>query len=84
MTAAVRAVAGVLTGGLVVLALALVVAAVVAGRDAMPGPGAATVLGHAVVAAAAVLLQRRADTGDGVAGAGVVLLGGAALVLLWL
>jgi hypothetical protein len=68
-----RGFSGVLAGGLVALALALLVAGVVAQRHAVPGPGALSIAGHVVAAVVAVLVQRRADRTTGVAGAGAAL-----------
>ena len=64
---------GVLAGGLVALAAALVVGAVMAQQRAVPGPDALTIAGHAAAAVAAVLVQRRADRARGAAAAGAAL-----------
>lgn len=64
---------GVLVGGLVALALVLVVAGIMAQQRAVPGPGALTIAGHIVAALVAVLVQRRADRMSGVAAAGAAL-----------
>lgn len=78
-----RGIAGVLAGGLVVLAVALFVVAFVAGRDGVPGPGTGTLTAHvgaAVVAVAGQLVaDRRGDRAGAVAALGVV--GIAVLVL---
>jgi hypothetical protein len=68
-----RGFSGVLAGGLVVLAVALVVGAVIAQQRAVPGPDALTIGGHAAAAVAAVLVQRRADRARGTAAIGAVL-----------
>jgi hypothetical protein len=79
---------GVLAGGLVVLALALLVAGIVAQQRAVPGPGALVIAAHAVAAVVAVLVQRRADRAPGPAAAGtalvVVALTAAVLGAQWL
>ena len=82
-----RGLTGVLAGGLVVLALALGVAWVVATRTGSAGPAPWFLVGHAVAAVAAVVLQVRADRSDrrhtgaalGVLGISVAVLG-----VLWL
>ena len=83
-----RALSGVLAGGLVALALALAVAALLARRAGTPGPGASTLVWHAAAAVAAVAAQSFADRrGDraGMVGALVVLAVTAAAVgALWL
>lgn len=56
-----RGLAGVLAGGLVVLALGMVVVWVGADRYGLPGPGAGVVVGHLVGAVLAVAGQRVAD-----------------------
>jgi hypothetical protein len=56
-----RGLAGVLAGGMVVLALGILVVWVGADRYGLPGPGADVVIGHAVGAVAAVVGQRVAD-----------------------
>lgn len=78
-----RGLAGILAGGMVVLALGILVVWVGADRYGLPGPGADTVIGHLVGAVVAVAGQRVADrrpdrTGT-IAAAGVV--GLVALVL---
>jgi hypothetical protein len=79
---------GLLAGGLVALAVVLVVAAVVAQQRAVPGPGALTIGGHTAAAVAAVLLQRRADRTRAPAAVGaallVVALTAGVLVVQWL
>jgi hypothetical protein len=81
-------VSGVLTGGLVALAVVLLVAGIVAQQRAMPGPGVLAIAGHAVAAVVAVLVQRRADRMPGVAAAGaalaVVVLTAVVLAAQWL
>lgn len=83
-----RGVSGVLAGGLVALAVGVLVAGIVAQQRAVPGPGAPAIGGHAVAAAVAVLMQRRADRTAGVAAAGaalgVVALTVVVLVAQWL
>ena len=56
-----RGLAGVLAGGIVVLALGMVVVWLGADRYGLPGPGAGVVLGHLAGAAGAVVGQRTAD-----------------------
>lgn len=56
-----RGLAGVLAGGMVVLALGILVVWVGADRYGLPGPGADVVVGHLVGAAVAVAGQRVAD-----------------------
>jgi hypothetical protein len=83
-----RAVSGVLTGGLVALALALVVAALLADRGSAPGPGTRTVVWHGLAAVVAVAAQRVADRRPDPAGAtaafAVVALTAAVVGALWL
>ena len=83
-----RGFSGVLAGGLVALAVALVVGAVIAQQRAVPGPGALTIAWHAVAAVAAVLVQRRADRAGGAAATGaalaVVALSVVVLAVQWL
>jgi hypothetical protein len=68
-----RGFSGVLAGGLVALAVALLAAGIVAQQHAVSGPGALSIAGHAIAAVVAVLVQRRADRATGVAGAGAAL-----------
>jgi hypothetical protein len=68
-----RGVSGVLAGGLVALAAALLVAGIAAQQRAVPGPGALAIGGHVLAAAVAVLVQRRADRTAGPAAAGAAL-----------
>ncbi|TWF76318.1 hypothetical protein FHX44_112208 [Pseudonocardia hierapolitana] len=68
-----RGVSGVLAGGLVALAVGLLVAGIVAQQRAVPGPGALAIGGHALAAAVAVLVQRRADRTAGAPAAGAAL-----------
>lgn len=56
-----RALSGLLVGGLVVLAVALGVGWFVATRAGTPGPGPATLIWHGVGAGAAAALQLYAD-----------------------
>lgn len=56
-----RGLAGVLAGGMVVLALGILVVWVGADRYGLPGPGADVVIGHGVGAVLAVVGQRVAD-----------------------
>ncbi|GAA5125107.1 hypothetical protein [Pseudonocardia adelaidensis] len=83
-----RGFSGVLAGGLVALAVALLVAGVVAQQRAVPGPGAASIGGHVVAAVAAVVLQRRADRSPAAQAAGwafaVMGLTAVVLAVLWL
>lgn len=58
---ALRALSGVLAGGLVALAVAICTAQWLAGMSGRPGPGTATVIGHVVAALATVVLQLAAD-----------------------
>jgi hypothetical protein len=62
-----------LAGGLVALALALLVAGIVAQQRAVPGPGVPMIVGHVVAAVVAVLVQRRADRAAGAPAAGAAL-----------
>lgn len=83
-----RGFSGVLAGGLVALAAALLVAGIVAQQRQMPGPGAVSIGGHVVAAVAAVVLQRRADRIPGSRAAGwalaVVALTAVVLAVQWL
>jgi hypothetical protein len=78
----------VLAGGLVALAVVLLVAGIVARVRGVPGPGALMIVAHFVVAVVAVLVQRRADRtrGPGAAGAAlaVVALTAGVLAAQWL
>lgn len=60
-----RGLTGALAGGLVVLAAALGVAQWLVTSSGRPGPGLAVVIGHAVAAIAAVLVQAVADRSRG-------------------
>jgi hypothetical protein len=60
-TGLLRGLSGLLTGGLVVLAVALAIAWFVARQRGVPGPSGLTLAGHAAAAVAAVVLQRWAD-----------------------
>jgi uncharacterized membrane protein YpjA len=83
-----RGFSGLLAGGLVALAVLLLVAAIVAQQRAVPGPGAVMVAGHVAAAVAAVLVQRRADRARGPAAVGaaiaVVALTAVVLAVQWL
>lgn len=83
-----RAVSGVLAGGLVVLAVALGVAWVVATRTGSPGPAPAFLAWHAIAAGAALVAQVRADRAPDGRGAvpalAVVVISVAVLAVLWL
>ena len=59
--AAARGLSGLLSGGLVALAIAVCVAQWLAGTSGRPGPGVTVVVGHVVAALAAVVLQLMAD-----------------------
>ncbi len=79
-----RAVSGVLTGGLVILAIVVLGAAIVASRRAVAGPTPSMVAFHLAVAAIAVVAQVLADRRGttGAVGAAVVVVVLSA-VLLW-
>ncbi|MFN2497013.1 MAG: hypothetical protein ABR608_14080 [Pseudonocardiaceae bacterium] len=62
---ALRGLSGVLAGGLVALAVTVGAAQWQAGPVDRPGPGTATVAGHAIAALAAVMLQVVADHARG-------------------
>jgi len=83
-TVMVRGVSGVLTGGLVVLALVVVVVAVLASWRSVAGPSSAMVFIHVAAAAVAVLIQvagdRRGRSATWLAGAAVLAI---SAVLLW-
>lgn len=83
-----RGLSGLLAGGLVVLALALVTAWVIAQQRAVAGPSVLSVAGHAVAAALSVLAQRTADRRTGpaavAAALAVVLVTVVVLVVQWL
>jgi hypothetical protein len=85
---ALRSLSGVFAAGMVALVVGLVVAYVVAVREAAPGPGAATTLVHVAAAVVAVVAQVYADRTPGPRGAlvatGVIVLVGAVLTLEWL
>lgn len=79
------AVSGLLAGGLVVLALALVVSWVIATRLGVPGPPVSFLVWHGLLAAVAVVLQVRADRRRSPAAAlAVVVLTAVVLGVLWL
>jgi hypothetical protein len=79
--------AGILTGGLCVLALVMIGAQVYSAAHDMPGPGVLTLSAHAAAAAAAVVLQRFVDRRTGrvrwSAAAGVGLITGLLLWFFW-
>ena len=83
-----RALSGLLVGGLVALALVLAAGWVYADRTGLPGPGLGMLIGHAVAAVAAVVAQvwvdRRTDRVGTLAAAGLAaaIVGG--LTLVWL
>ena len=85
---ALRAVSGVLAGGLVALLLVLGAAWFVARQTGTPGPGPDILAWHAAAAVVAVLAQRHADRHPGAGGplAALVVTAVAAAVLavLWL
>lgn len=60
-----RALTGLLAGGLVALALAVVAAWFVADRIGSPGPGPGVLIGHAAAAVVAVVAQVQADRRTG-------------------
>jgi len=83
-----RALSGLLVGGLVALALVLAAGWVYADRSGLPRPGLGMLIGHAVAAVAAVVAQvwvdRRTDRVGTLAAAGLAaaIVGG--LTLVWL
>jgi hypothetical protein len=83
-----RGVSGVLTGGMIALVAGLVVAWVVALQQGSPGPGAVTLLVHAVAAVAAVAAQVYADRTPGPRGTlgavGVIVTIAVVLTVEWL
>lgn len=83
----VRGVSGVLTGGLVILTLVVLGAAVLASRRAVAGPAPSMVVLHLLVAVIAVLVQvlgdRRGRSGAVGACVVVVLLTGGLLWTQW-
>ena len=83
-----RGLTGSLAAGLVVLAVGVYGVAAVCLFTGAPGPGAALLVGHPIVAGLALVAQRVADrrTGPQAAGAGmvVVLFAISALTLFWL
>lgn len=83
-----RALSGVLSGGLVALAIVVCVAQWLASTSSRPGPGVAAVAGHVIAALAAVLLQLAADHFQGrmaaLAAWSVLLLATAVLWFAWL
>jgi hypothetical protein len=83
-----RTLTGLLAGGLVALALALVVAWLAADRIGSPGPGPVMLIWHGVAAVLAVLAQVQADRRGGLPGrlamAAVVVITAAVLAVQWL
>lgn len=83
-----RALSGLLAGGLVVLAVALAVAWFVAMNSGSPGPGPSTLFWHGGSAVVAVLAQRHADrhrdAGGTTAAVAVVGITVAVLAVQWL
>lgn len=73
---------GALTGGLVALAGALMVAQWLVSEANRPGPGIATVIGHAVAALVAVVLQGVADRSRARSRGGRAALAAVAVLLL--
>ena len=84
----VRAVSGVLAGGLVALALVLAAGSWYADRTGLPGPGPGMLIGHGVAGVAAVVGQvwvdRRADRTGSLAAALLAALIVAGLTAVWL
>lgn len=83
-----RSLTGLLAGGLVALAVALLVAWFVADRIGSAGPGTSMLVWHGVAAVLAVLAQVQADRRDGPAAAlamaAVVVITVAVLAAQWL
>jgi hypothetical protein len=83
-----RTISGLLAGGLVALALALVVAWFVADEVGSPGPGPGMMIWHGVAAVLAVLAQVQADRRRGLPGllamAAVLVLTTVVLAVQWL
>jgi hypothetical protein len=83
-----RGLSGLLTGGLVALALVLVAGWFYADRTGLPGPGIGMLIGHVVAAVAAVVVQvyvdRRTDRVGTLAAAASAALIVGALALVWL
>ncbi len=75
---AARGLSGLLSGGLVALAIAVCAAQWLAGTSGRPGPGMAEVVGHVVAALVAVALQVVADR---LRGLSVALASGSVLVI---
>ena len=75
---AARGLSGLLTGGLVGLAIVVCAAQWLAGTSGRPGPGMAEVVGHVVAALAAVALQLVADR---LRGPSAALVSGSVLVI---
>jgi lipopolysaccharide export LptBFGC system permease protein LptF len=82
-----RELTGVLAGGLVVLAVFVLVVEIIAWSRGEQGLGVPSLIGHIVAAVLAVLAQRFADRGSGripmIAGCVVVVITVVALWLLW-
>ncbi|NMH97163.1 hypothetical protein [Pseudonocardia acidicola] len=83
-----RGTAGVLAGGLVVLALVLFAGWLIATRTGSPGPGGGMLIGHGLGAVAAVAGQvvadRRADRMGVLAALGVIVVSAVVLGAYWL
>ena len=83
-----RGFSGLLAGGLVVLLVALGVAWYVADQAGSLGPGAQTLVWHAVAAVAAVVAQRHADrhrdVGGVLAACAVIVITAVLLTVEWL
>lgn len=83
-----RGFTGLLAGGLVVLALALLATWAVAAHFGTPGPGTGTLAWHAGAAVAAVIAQRQADRRSGAPGVlaavAVLVITGVLLAVQWL
>ncbi len=82
-----RGFTGSVAAGLAVLALGVLVVGVLCLVNGAPGPGPLKLVGHPVAAVIALVLQRVADRRVGKvavgAGAGVLVVAGAAFSLLW-
>ncbi|MCE5288411.1 MAG: hypothetical protein LLG14_04135 [Nocardiaceae bacterium] len=90
MTTSIRALSGVITGGLVALALAVITIAILggapdlSGMNSFPGPGAKSILAHLGAAVVAVIAQVYSDRRRGIAAFGVLILVlGLTALLLW-
>jgi hypothetical protein len=82
-----RAVAGVLAGGLTVLALVLLAGFAMARVERSPGPGLGMLVGHGLAAAASVVLaivaDRRPDSRGSLAAGAVIVLAAVVLGFYW-